>query len=89
MLDDMTSTITQAELRNGSAGIMDRLQAGADFIITRNGVPVGELRPVAPQRAPTAEQLITLFGDLPRGEGYAQLRAESDALFGEDRVGDE
>ncbi|MGH3545833.1 MAG: type II toxin-antitoxin system Phd/YefM family antitoxin [Mycobacteriales bacterium] len=84
----MTATITQAELRNGSAGIMDRLQAGADFIITRNGVPVGELRPIAPQRAPTAAELIAVFGDLPRGSSYAEQRAESDAIFGEERIHD-
>jgi antitoxin (DNA-binding transcriptional repressor) of toxin-antitoxin stability system len=42
----MTRTISRAELRNGSAGIMDALEAGEDFVITRNGAPVGELRPI-------------------------------------------
>ncbi len=84
----MPKTITQAQLRNGSAGIMDKLQGGEDFIITRSGVPVGELRPIQPQHDPTASQLISLFHGLSKGSGLAQLRAESDALFGEDRVGD-
>lgn len=42
----MTRTITQRELRNDSGEIMRALDRGEDFIVTRNGIPVGELRPV-------------------------------------------
>jgi antitoxin (DNA-binding transcriptional repressor) of toxin-antitoxin stability system len=42
----MTKTITQRELRNDSGEIMRALDRGEDFIVTRNGIPVGELRPV-------------------------------------------
>ncbi|HWB71481.1 MAG TPA: hypothetical protein VG452_04620 [Egibacteraceae bacterium] len=42
----MTRTITQRELRNQSGEIMRALDRGEHFIVTRNGVPVGELRPV-------------------------------------------
>lgn len=42
----MTRTITQRELRNDSGQIMRALDRGEDFIVTRNGIPVGELRPV-------------------------------------------
>lgn len=41
----MTRTISQRELRNDSGDVMRALDAGEDFIVTRNGVPVGELRP--------------------------------------------
>lgn len=41
----MTRTISQRELRNDSGEIMRALEAGEDFLVTRNGVPVGELRP--------------------------------------------
>jgi antitoxin (DNA-binding transcriptional repressor) of toxin-antitoxin stability system len=85
----MTRTISQAELRNGSAGVMDALEAGDDFIITRNGVPVGELHPVRRPRELTAEQLVRVFAGLPAGSTSGQMRAEADELFGEDRVGDE
>ncbi len=84
----MAKTITQAQLRNGSAGVMDSLQAGEDFIITRNGVPVGELRPIQSQQDPTATQVIQLFSGLARGSTQAQMHAESDALFGEERIND-
>ncbi|MPZ53484.1 MAG: type II toxin-antitoxin system prevent-host-death family antitoxin [Acidimicrobiia bacterium] len=41
----MTRTISQRELRNNSGEIMRSLARGDDFIVTRNGVPIGELRP--------------------------------------------
>jgi predicted nucleic acid-binding protein len=37
--------ISQRELRNDSGEIMRQLDAGESFVVTRNGVPVGELRP--------------------------------------------
>lgn len=85
----MTRTISQAELRNGSAGVMDALEAGEDFIITRNGVPVGELRPIErARRDPTAEELVKAFAGL-RGDSLEEMRAEADALFGSDRLTDD
>ncbi len=41
----MSRQITQRELRNESGRIMRALDSGKSFIITRNGVPVGELIP--------------------------------------------
>jgi antitoxin (DNA-binding transcriptional repressor) of toxin-antitoxin stability system len=79
----MTRTISQAELRNGSAGIMDAVQAGEDFVITRNGVTVGELRPIRVGRHLTADELVAAFADLPTGD-HAAMRAEADAFFGDD-----
>ncbi|MGH7882094.1 MAG: type II toxin-antitoxin system Phd/YefM family antitoxin [Candidatus Dormibacteraceae bacterium] len=85
----MTRTITQAELRNGSAGVMDALELGHHFVITRRGTPVGELRPVGRRREVTREELIRAFSGLSRGSNSAQIRAEIDACFGEDRIDDE
>lgn len=34
-----------------------------------------------------AEELVAMFADLPGGY-YEQMRAETDAIFGEDRIGD-
>ncbi len=49
----MTTTISQRELRNNSADIMRRLQAGELFTLTRNGTVVGSLTPaVQPTRLP-------------------------------------
>ena len=43
----MSRTIPQRELRNQNAHIIDAVASGATFIITRNGEPVAELRPLA------------------------------------------
>jgi len=45
----MSRTITQRELRNDSAAILREVQAGHTLIVTRNGVPVAELRPIQPR----------------------------------------
>lgn len=42
----VSQTITQRELRNDSGEIMRRLENGETFVVTRRGVPVGELIPV-------------------------------------------
>lgn len=38
--------IAQRELRNDNAEVMRRVEAGETFVVTRNGVPVAELRPL-------------------------------------------
>ena len=39
-----------AELRNDNARVIDAVAAGETFVVTRNGVPVAELRPIPPPR---------------------------------------
>lgn len=85
----MTTTITQAELRNGSAGVMDALEAGEDFIITRNGHAVGELRPIAHRYEITSAELLRRFARFAGGSSSDQVQAEIDACFGEERLDDE
>ncbi len=46
----MGRTITQRELRNDAAAVLREVQAGNTMIVTRNGTPVAELRPVPPRR---------------------------------------
>ncbi len=46
----MDRTITQRELRNDSASVLREVQAGQTIIVTRNGMPVAELRPIPPRR---------------------------------------
>jgi prevent-host-death family protein len=42
--------ITQRELRNDSGAILREVEAGRTVIVSRNGTPVGELRPVRRRR---------------------------------------
>jgi prevent-host-death family protein len=46
----VTRTIAQRDLRNDNAKVIEAVTAGETFIITRNGEPVAELRPIRPQR---------------------------------------
>jgi prevent-host-death family protein len=85
----MTHTITQRELRNESARVMDMVEAGETILVTRNGTPVAELRPIVRRRRLSAEELVARHRRLPRVD-FAQMRQEADEFFGtEDRVGDD
>ena len=43
-------SITQRELRNDSGAILREVQSGQSLIVTRNGTPIAELRPIQPRR---------------------------------------
>jgi prevent-host-death family protein len=42
----MSRTIAQRELRNENAKVIEAVTAGETFVVTRNGEPVAELRPL-------------------------------------------
>lgn len=42
----MARSIPQRELRNENAKVMEAVSAGETFVVTRNGEPVAELRPI-------------------------------------------
>jgi prevent-host-death family protein len=46
----MTKTIAQRELRNQNAAVIEAVIAGESFVVTRNGEPVAELRPIRARR---------------------------------------
>ena len=47
----MSKTIAQRELRNDNAKVIDAVAGGETFIVTRNGEPVAELRPIQVHRS--------------------------------------
>src|SRR3982074_699184 len=61
----MAREITQRELRNESGAIMRQLDSGESFVITRNGVPVGELTPARRQRFVAAATVTAAFAGAP------------------------
>jgi prevent-host-death family protein len=75
----MAREITQRELRNDSGEIMRRLDEGETFIVTRNGVPVGELTPLRRHRFVAAEAALALFRSAPALD-YRTFRADLDAV---------
>jgi prevent-host-death family protein len=74
----MSREISQRELRNQSGEIMRELDEGETFIVTRNGVPVGELTPLRRHRFVAAETAVALFRSAPNVD-YRQFRADLDA----------
>jgi antitoxin (DNA-binding transcriptional repressor) of toxin-antitoxin stability system len=74
----MTREITQRELRNESGQIMRQLDQGESFVLTRNGVPVGELTPAARHRFVGAAASIEAFTGAPRMDP-TRFRADLDA----------
>lgn len=79
----MSTEITQRELRNNSGDIMRRLDEGEIFIVTRNGVPVGELTPVRRRRVMNGPALSKLFSAAPRID-YTRLRDDLDRIADQD-----
>jgi prevent-host-death family protein len=76
-------TITQREFRNNSAAVMNAVEAGETFHITRNGHEVAELRPLSRRRRLTAHELVMKHQGLPPVD-YHLMRDEADAIFGDD-----
>lgn len=73
----MAREISQRELRNESGEIMRRLDAGETFVITRRGVPVGELAPLRRHRFVAAETAQAMFRSAPAVD-YRRFRADLD-----------
>ena len=53
--------ITQRELRNDSGQILRAVEAGATFVVTRNGTPIAELHPLRRRTFIPTNELMTLF----------------------------
>lgn len=79
----MSREITQRELRNDSGEVMRKLDEGESFIVTRRGVPVGELSPLRRHRFVACETAVALFRAAPRVD-YERLRQDLDAIVDQD-----
>jgi prevent-host-death family protein len=75
----MTRTITQRELRNDSGAVLREVQSGQTMIITRNGTPVAELRPVSPRRFVPRAVIADAARRAPRVDRH-RLRSDLDAV---------
>ena len=79
----MAVSITQRKLRNDSGEIMRRLDQGESFIVTRNGVPVGELTPLRRHRFVATVAVMGIFKNAPAIDPD-RFRADVDAWAGQD-----
>jgi antitoxin (DNA-binding transcriptional repressor) of toxin-antitoxin stability system len=74
----MPRRISQSDLRRGCGAILDALEHGEEFVVTRHSVPVGELRPIRRtfvQREVLMRAVTTALPLSPRG-----LRKDVDAV---------
>ncbi|MGH7910561.1 MAG: type II toxin-antitoxin system Phd/YefM family antitoxin [Candidatus Dormibacteraceae bacterium] len=76
----MARTIAQRELRNDNARIIDAVESGQTFVVTRHGIPVAEIRPLRPGRRKFVpkEDFIKAMARLPAIDA-TQFRADQDA----------
>ena len=81
----MAREVTQRELRNESGEIMRALDRGESFVVTRNGVPVGELIPLRQRQFVTADAALAVFTGAPRID-LDRFRAEIDTLADQDTL---
>lgn len=72
--------ITQRELRNQSAAILREVEAGRTVVVTRNGTPVGELRPIRRRRFVARAAIADAATRAPRIDGD-RFRADLDAVI--------
>ena len=71
--------ITQRDLRSKSAQIMDAVEHGEAFIVTRNGIAIGELIPLRRRRTVMREQFAAMSENAPLIDAK-QFRADFDAV---------
>lgn len=62
---------------------MRALDGGESFVVTRNGVPVGELTPVRQRRFVAAEAAVAAFAGAPQVE-LERFRLDVDAVLDQD-----
>lgn len=79
----MAEQISQRELRNDSGRIMRALDEGHTFIVSRNGHPVGELRPLRRQRFIAAQAAVEMFRHAPRLD-WSSVRDDIDEYVDQD-----
>jgi prevent-host-death family protein len=72
-------TITQRELRNDSGAILREVQAGYSVVVTRNGEPVAELRPIGPRHFVPRAVIAAAAARAPRVD-RAQFRRDVDRV---------
>lgn len=71
--------VTIRDLRNRGGDVLDRISRGETLIVTRDGHPVAELRPL-PRQPAKASVLLERWRNLPAVDPW-RLRSDIDALM--------
>lgn len=78
-------SINQRELRNDSGSVLRQVQAGETVIVTRNGTPMAELRPLPRPRFVPREAIAAAARSAP---GLDADQVEADLDRAADRTAD-
>jgi prevent-host-death family protein len=78
----MSRMIPQRELRNDNARVIEAVASGQTFVVTRNGVPVAEIRPFRSgrRRLVPKSELTALAAAGPHVDGE-EFRADLDRVI--------
>ncbi|MDQ3715728.1 MAG: type II toxin-antitoxin system prevent-host-death family antitoxin [Actinomycetota bacterium] len=77
----MAKIIAQRELRNENAKVIDAVTAGETFVVTRNGQPVAELRPLrAGRRTFISREEVAALSSANVRIDRDQFRADLDVM---------
>jgi prevent-host-death family protein len=78
----MLRTIAVRELRNETAKVIEAVTAGETFVVTRNGEPVAELRPIrARRRALISRDEVAALATSAVRIDHRRFRADVDRLI--------
>jgi len=78
----VSKTIAQRELRNENAKVIEAVTAGETFVITRNGEPVAELRPLrAGRRAFISREEVAALATAGVRIDRGRFRADLDRVI--------
>ena len=83
----MSRQVTQRELRNDSGEILRAVASGETVIITRNGTPLAELRPLRRRTFVPRAELVLAAAHAPAIDG-ARFREDVDEVLDQTLVGD-
>lgn len=83
----MSRYVSQRELRNDSGEILRAVAGGETVIVTRNGTPLAELRPLRRRTFVPRAELALAAAHAPALDG-ASFRADVDATLDQTPLGD-
>jgi len=76
----MTREISQRELRNDSGAILRAVESSEDFVVTRNGTALAELRPLRRRRFVARAELLAAARQLAPMDAAA-FRSDVDEIL--------
>jgi antitoxin (DNA-binding transcriptional repressor) of toxin-antitoxin stability system len=75
----VTRAITERDLRTRSGEIVRGLEAGEEYLLTRDGVPIGRLVPIGRPTFVSAHAVVAAFAGAPAVD-ITTLRADLDRV---------